>query len=725
MSRKSRTLAGLIFVSMGILPQYVRAQDYLWTRRGPVDISDVTGVALDPLNPLVIYETSDAGARGATGIRKSLDGGQTWIDLGNGDPALMSLTRLVFEPGWGWDSDKLVVGSSQGLVATSPDGGATWSKATIGTNPISAIAVDQAASAVYAATKPTGYWGWGLVYDTAFSSSGDAGVTWQTTGLEAPRGVYALLVDRPGGILAGTDFAYYGGCCDPSGGGVAASRNGGATWALPSSDLGFSVTALTQSSDGAVFAATSSGQMLRSEDDGASWTPLGKLPGTVSSIVLDPAAVPTMYAALLHGGVWRSVDGGVNWRLFDAGLADNSVRSLAIDLSGRHLYAGTRAGVFHRELPSASMGPCGTADDHLCLLGSRFRVDLFAVDPRTGAPAPAKALSRADRFGTFALPSLTGDENLPEVVVKMLDATALPGQGYWLFSTALTNVPYSLAVTDTSSGRIQVYDGQAFCGAADVHAFAAGRPAETPAATLQRQVQPRSFGSELELLSGRFRVTVAAIDPWTGDPVAGVAIPQSDHFGYFSLPALTGDATFPEVFVKMLDATWLPDGDGDFWVFESGLTSLPYTLTVTDIATGASRTYRNEPVDPARLCGSADTRVTGSPAPTALPEEWVASLYDELDTSARASQSGERLSLLAMTAIRAGYLEGSLIPSSFDGALRGNSLQGVLRTQWQGCHFEGEASGRASSTRIEVRAEELVGTCGVLGGMRLELAPVP
>ena len=71
-----------------------------------------------------------------------------------------------------------------------------------------------------------------------------------------------------------------------------------------------------------------------------------------------------------------------------------------------------------------------------------------------------------------------------------------------------------------------------------------------------------------------------------------------DRFGYFSLPGFTGDATFPEVFVKMIDFRTIT---GDFVLFHTGLTSLDYALTVTDQVTGEVRTFES----PGDYCGSA------------------------------------------------------------------------------------------------------------------------
>jgi hypothetical protein len=106
------------------------------------------------------------------------------------------------------------------------------------------------------------------------------------------------------------------------------------------------------------------------------------------------------------------------------------------------------------------------------------------------------------------------------------------------------------------------------------------------------------------LLSNRFSATLTAHDPRSGSDGAGHAIPQKDGFGYFSLPTFTFDATFPEVFVKMVDGRAV---NNSFWVFHSGLTDLEYTLTITDTTNGSVHVYHNDRSDPSKLCGAADT----------------------------------------------------------------------------------------------------------------------
>ena len=116
-------------------------------------------------------------------------------------------------------------------------------------------------------------------------------------------------------------------------------------------------------------------------------------------------------------------------------------------------------------------------------------------------------------------------------------------------------------------------------------------------------------GPALGLLRDRFLVTLAATDPRTGTTADGVPnlLGAYGLAGYFSLPAFTGDSTFPEVTVKMVDATRSPALGGDFWFFHAPLTDVHYVLTVKDQITGAVKTFSNGAGSSGQLCGGADT----------------------------------------------------------------------------------------------------------------------
>ncbi len=113
--------------------------------------------------------------------------------------------------------------------------------------------------------------------------------------------------------------------------------------------------------------------------------------------------------------------------------------------------------------------------------------------------------------------------------------------------------------------------------------------------------------SSLGLLSDRFAITLDARNPRTGVTAKGVPTLLGPASGYFSLPEFTGDPTFPEVTVKMVDATGSPALGGDFWFFHAPLTDVLYTITVTDQFTGAVKTYSNSSGSPGQLCGGVDT----------------------------------------------------------------------------------------------------------------------
>jgi hypothetical protein len=59
-----------------------------------------------------------------------------------------------------------------------------------------------------------------------------------------------------------------------------------------------------------------------------------------------------------------------------------------------------------------------------------------------------------------------------ELAVKVLDATTVNGR-FWVYFGALTDVEYTLRVTDLTTGSVREYrnDEGTICGQADVDAF--------------------------------------------------------------------------------------------------------------------------------------------------------------------------------------------------------------------------------------------------------------
>ena len=164
-----------------------------------------------------------------------------------------------------------------------------------------------------------------------------------------------------------------------------------------------------------------------------------------------------------------STDGGFTWTSLNNGLSGSSlgVNSLAIDSTGRFLHITTaQSGVFDYEVVS-DPGTLFLNPAHA------FTVTLSATDPHTGATASGVATQGNDLWGYFSIPAITGNAGNPEVFVKLLDGTAINGE-YWFFYGGLTNLEYTLTVTDATTGKQKTYTKPAGseCGGSDTAAFA-------------------------------------------------------------------------------------------------------------------------------------------------------------------------------------------------------------------------------------------------------------
>jgi hypothetical protein len=89
------------------------------------------------------------------------------------------------------------------------------------------------------------------------------------------------------------------------------------------------------------------------------------------------------------------------------------------------------------------------------------------------------------------------------------------------------------------------------------------------------------------LQNNRFQLQVSweDFDMNTGAGSVGTAFLTGDT-GYFWFV----DPELPELYVKVLDGTLV---NGNYWVFFASLTNWEYTLTVTDLDTGAAQEYTN------------------------------------------------------------------------------------------------------------------------------------
>ena len=255
------------------------------------------------------------------------------------------------------------------------------------------------------------------------------------------------------------------------------------------------------------------------------------------------------------------------------------------------------------------------AEDTLRLISAHpFDITLSATDPRTGNTGQGQVVAQNDIYGIFSVPSVTGNAGNPEVIVKMVDASGI-GASYWVFYGALTDLSYTLSVREVSTGKTKVYHdakiGTTVCGQFDTTGFgsnsgsgASPMGAVESAPTIATGMSATAGSDTLTLMPTHpFAVTLTATDPRTGTTGQGQLVAQTDIYGIFSIPNITGNASNPEVIVKMVDASGIGAG---YWVFYSALTDLTYTLSVREASTGATKTYNDAKVG-TTVCGQFDT----------------------------------------------------------------------------------------------------------------------
>jgi photosystem II stability/assembly factor-like uncharacterized protein len=278
---------------------------------------DGRAVRIDPMDPAIVYGS------GTSGISRSTDGGLTW---------------------------HVILASPDGRDLLATDG----STAEFAISP-----VDHNLLYVFQASGSSG----------ALQRSRDAGATWQTVRqFSAPAlctGALHLLTPDDGGVAS--DMG-----CQASrnmGETLRRSTDAGSTWSdfLPGGS-GYDIAHLLGGSSvapGRWYAAADGilgsrpARLLRTDDSGASWTPVFQAGDphewSLGGLAYDPTAPDTVWIALgysldpAHTGVQVSTDAGATWAY--VGRQDIGwVRDLVRSADGTTLLAATREGVWRYPL---------------------------------------------------------------------------------------------------------------------------------------------------------------------------------------------------------------------------------------------------------------------------------------------------------------------------------------------------------------------------------------
>jgi photosystem II stability/assembly factor-like uncharacterized protein len=113
--------------------------------------------------------------------------------------------------------------------------------------------------------------------------------------------------------------------------------------------------------------------------------------------------------------------------------------------------SGRLAGAFTYVVPPGVV-PCVASASALCANGGRFKVQVAWRVPSQGTSGSGNAVPITGDTGAFWFFT---DNNL-ELVVKVVDGRAFNNK-FWVFYGALSDVEYTITVTDTDSGAVKTY----------------------------------------------------------------------------------------------------------------------------------------------------------------------------------------------------------------------------------------------------------------------------
>ncbi len=260
---------------------------------------------------------------------------------------------------------------------------------------------------------------------------------------------------------------------------------------------------------------------------------------------------------------------------------------------------------------------CTAAGNNLCVQNGRFTIGVawqnqYAGTTGVGSPI---AITADSGYFTFFSP------NNIELLVKVLDGRSVNGN-FWVLYGALSDVAYTITVTDTTTSTVKTYKNPAgtLASFSDTTAFPSARAAGAMtvtgeeygqlaaiqwAETLAQGFEPKTSGRQalagacttsggtLCIQGGRFSVSVAWKNYNNGTTGTGTAVSLASDSGSFWF----FNSSNIELLVKVLDGRSV---NGKFWFGYGALSDVEYTITVTDTNTGAVKTYNN----PAHNLGS-------------------------------------------------------------------------------------------------------------------------
>ncbi len=257
------------------------------------------------------------------GFYYSLDSGLTWTSSNQGLNALNVREIAVH--------DSITIAGCQGGVYRSTDYGLNWSQANNGITGLDIV------SAIFRGDSLLiGSYG-----DGVFLSL-DYGLNYTPINNGLSDHYVSCLFTNNNRIFAGIQYG---------GGGIFVSDDNGATWIQKVDGVPISpwnpnkyddIKSFTKSNQ-SIFASTFNSGVLKSDDNGESWT---QIPIANRAIWTLASLNDTIYSGHNGLGVIKSIDNGLTWEQDNEGLNDWDVYSLFVYNS--YLFAGTHLGYVYR-----------------------------------------------------------------------------------------------------------------------------------------------------------------------------------------------------------------------------------------------------------------------------------------------------------------------------------------------------------------------------------------